>query len=699
MLALLATGTRATAVRNPPPPQILGITQSQSALSSGGTAILAVTARDPQGGALTFTWTATHGALSIPSHGAGISEVTWTAPDCIVPGSPPVKVTVTNQYGLTAEASFAFTVGDGLGVDRQPPFTEGQFQSIDNFSFWDDSTLRYAEPLLFNLSRRIEFDADVELSLSFLSTHAQGSHTLGWMYYDDLVARGYVNAKGFPSPDDDRLNDANNNGIADLHEDIYNLAPPFGSQARPYIGTTRRCSQVFDSQGGLYSQPELAMNGACNPAVSRQVPLADARPGQTNNLIPVDVIGALAVVQTPATGFSDGGLFPRIPNLLEPAAPANGNKGLGHLPFLLTDDDFDKTTFKRLGPVADQSDLAEDGLPDYDVSAYTPDGLLRTRNPDPGITPLDRTVKLGRLNARREIVFFLITYYDATHDPNGDGTVYPCLRKALDGRCTLHLKTSTSVFFSKPGWNLDQDFRGTSPVVQHNTGCPSSPSCEPHWPPSGACRVANTHEWLCGWVQPTTHDLLRTPAYGNLVLPMERSWVDVAGNGNMPHFEVAATTSNQDQWLLGFEDLNGGGDRDFANVLALLQITRLPGTVRSHVISDTPPAPGSHCAISRVRFRKNDMVPPVCRLAPTEPGLTYAIASDCNLCGGGTCQTNPSPTWVSVPFAPGQDEVVMDLPPPSGSQLCWKAQATPSWFGCPYELYDVGIGYELGFVP
>ncbi|MCP3167979.1 DUF4114 domain-containing protein [Myxococcus qinghaiensis] len=611
-----------------------------------------------------------------------------------------MKVSVTNAHGLTSEATFSFTVGGDRDVDRQPPFAEGQFESLDNVHFSGNSTLRHPEPRPNPVTaEQVVFSSDVDLSLSFLSTYALASHSLGWLYYDDLVARGYVETRGTPDSSDDLLKDANNNGITDLHEDLYNLAPPFDLWARPYIGTTRRCSRYFVSGGLPYSEPELAMNGSCASAFTREVSLPDARPGRLNDLIPVDVVGALAAAQNPAAAFSDGGLFPRIPNLLEPAAPGNRHMGLGHLAFLLTDDDSDRTTYKQLGPVQDRDEFFEDGLPDYDVSAYTPDGVLRTTNPDPGITPLDRTVKLGRIQGGREIVFFLVTYYDARHDPAGDGTVYPCLKKALDGRCTLHLKTSTSVFFSKPGWNLDQDTRITTPVVEHNQGCSFDPRCNPIRPQLYSCQVASTGQSLCGWLQPPSLERLRTPAYGNLVPPKERSWVPRASNGNMPHLEVGLATPSQDQWLLGFEDLNGGGDRDFANVVFLLKAVAIPGIARSHVINDTPPAMDSHCAISRVRFRKHDWIPSWCSPSSTGDSITYAVASDCDVCSEGVCQTNPTPTWVSVPFAPGLNEAVMDLSWLGGSQLCWKAQMTKPDFLCHLEIFNVDIGYELGLVP
>src|SRR5215217_2829467 len=703
MLALLATGTQATAVRTPQPPLILSVGQSQTLLPSRGTAQLMAMARDPQGGRLVFNWTASLGELGTPLHGEGISEVTWTAPDCIIPGSFPVKVTVTNAQGLSAEMDFSFHVGPTIHDNHQPPFAQDSFEPLQNMFLTSDGTLRYPQPVPFTLSaERIVSPTDQEVSLTFLSRNALASHSMGWLYYDDVVARGYVDTKGTPDSSDDTLVDTNGNGITDFHEDLYNLAPTGGPQARPYVGRTRRCARPFDSGGFVYSTPDLAMNSGCSAAFSRDVSLDDARPGRTDELIRTDVVGSLALSSTapPGSGFSDGGLFPRIPNLLEPAATENGDKGLGNLAFLLTDDDSDRTSFKRLGPVEDRSEVSGDGLPDYDVSAYTPSGLLRATNPDPGMTAFDRTVKLGVIQGGREIVFFLIAYYDSTHLPNVDGTVFPCLKKAVDGRCTLHLKTSTSVFFSKSRWNLDQDSRGSTPVAEHNMGCVADTQCNPSAPyNASACPLYTPGQRLCGWLDWSAHDLLRSPACGNVTLPKDYSGVPAASHGNMPHMEGGSMTTLPGTWLLGFEDLNGGGDRDFANVVFLLQSRPVTGLVRSHVISDIPPTLDSHCAISRVRIHKAEGGLLSCQTNPPGNQFSYAIATDCRACTEEACVRNPSPTWRPMSFVGGRPEAILDLSPASGTQLCWKATVNTSDPNCQPEIFYLDVGYELGFVP
>lgn len=694
-VVLLCVLSGSSASASPLPPEIVSTSQSSQQVPARGSTQLGVTASDPQGSALTFTWSSIAGALGTPVHGPDTSQVSWTAPDCLAPGSLPVRLTVTNAHGLTANAAFAFTLASDLYADRQPPFTTGQLQ-LRNVTLTSSGTLAYQRFMPALSSEKILFPEDQRLSLSFVRERAWASHSLGWLYYDDLVARGYVDTRGTPDSSDDTLVDANANGITDLHEDLYNLAPPSGAQARPYVGTGRRCARTFTSGGVTYSQPDLALNSTCASAFMAGQFLQDARPDQNGNYIPVDVLGAPST-QPPGTGFSDRGLYARIPNLLEPADAANGHMGLGKLVFLLTDDDEDRSTYKELGPVADMSSAYEDGLPDYDVSAYDATGLPRPYNPDPGLTGADRTVDLGIVQGGREMVFFLVTHFDDTHEPQFNGTVYPCLRKAPDGRCTLHLRTSTSVFFSKSQWNLDQDPRGTPVVAERNMGCASDDRCDPYAPYSYACTVAGTTQRLCGWLDPVALYLLGQPAYGSLVLPREAVSVPAPGHANMPHVSLGAPSTASGSWLLAFEDLNGGGNRSFADVVFLLRAEGGTGAVRSPVLNDSSPAAASSCNISRVRFRKEDSFHLSC--GSQSPFIRYAVATDCRLCSGDSCQVNPTPTWHPVPLGAGTGETLLDVSTSPGSQLCWKADLTAPTPACQLSISNVDVGYELTPAP
>ncbi|RKH01967.1 DUF4114 domain-containing protein [Corallococcus carmarthensis] len=670
------------------PPQLTSATQSTTAVHPGDTAWLQLQAMDPEGSPLTFSWESTTGTSGTPVSDASSSTLEWTAPQCLANGPPQVRGTVTNGYGLSTQALFDFDFTQSLDFDYQPEFAASGFDELTNMMLTNEGWLRLNTHQGQLSSERIVFPNEQHLSVTFVHESAGASHSLGYMYYDDLVARGYVDTRGTPGDSsDDTLVDANGNGVADLHEDLYNLAPVSGPQARPYIGTVRRCApRSFTSQGVGLSMPDLAVNAACTPAFVRQS-IPDARPG-THPPTAVDVVGSSPTEDSApnANGYSDLGLFARIPNLLEPAHAMNNQLGLGHLLFLLADDDDDRTTFNQLGIVPDTDDF-EDGIPDYDVSRYDAHGLLRPVNPDPGITPNDRTVDLGRLPAGKELVFFLVTQYQSVHSLD-ENQVYPCLRKALNGQCTLHLKAPIQVFFSKAKWNLDQDPVGQMPVAQRNIGCEYNEQCNVASPQSSAtaCYVANSSQRLCGWLDWEALMRLRQPDHGSLFLPMAAASVFPSGNGNMPHLMMNAPLTTNGQWLMGFEDLPGGADRDFNDVVFLLR-TVTEGRVRSRVLSQDD----ASCRIAQVSFRKSDGLDARCS---PQTSITYALATDCKLCSAGTCVPNPTPTWYPLSLPRGTASTTVDVSSTPGQQLCWKAQTAPGAdFLCQPTILSVDVGY------
>ncbi|MBN8470007.1 DUF4114 domain-containing protein [Corallococcus exiguus] len=684
LLFVIPSPSAAQATGNPKairlPPQITGATQSTEILPPGGVAALSVQAMDPQGSPLQFSWAASAGTLGLPMNTSGtLSTQTWTAPQCLEEGDVPVAATVTNGYGLATSVQFPFSVVQDLAVNHQPPFSPSAFERLENVALTPQQTLRMTAPSAPTSAERIVLAQDQHVRVTFIDKVAGATHALGYVYYDDLVARGYVNTQG-------DLVDANGNGIADLHEDLYNLAPLSGPQARQHIGTTPRCTNTFTSGGFTYRQPELALNASCASAFTR-TQLSDARPGHNLETYAVDVVGA-----TPPTSssialpwFSDQGLFPRLPNLLEPRNAANNFMGLGTLIFLNTDDDGDTATSMGLGLVPDTHSNGPDGIPDYDVSRYDLQGQVRPINPDPGITPNDRTVDLGLVQGGREMVFFLVSAFESRHNLD-NGTVYPCLRKAANGQCTLHLKTPLSVFFSKAKWNLDQDHLGQSPVAALNIGCAQDYTyqCTTSNPTRG-CYVDGTSQKLCGWMDEYSLERIALPQYGSITLPREGATVPVSGNGSMPHVLLTAPSTMPSQWMLGFEDLPGGGDRDFNDLVILIQ-----GAAGSTARSNALPAPDASCAVSRVRFTKTDTMASGCG---GQPAPTYEVATNCQVCGAGLCASNPTPTWYPLPLLPGTDTVTVDVTP--GNQVCWKVTHLGGSPACLPEVTQVQVGYEL----
>ncbi|RKH52499.1 hypothetical protein D7W81_39825 [Corallococcus aberystwythensis] len=667
-------------------PRLTTVTQTLQQLEAGNLSRLGVQAEDPQGSPLTFSWNATSGTLSRPLGNANTSRVSWTAPRCLARSGAPVSVTVTNGLGLSTTAPFDFSLVQDLKANHQPLLTADSFEQFQGVTFQE--AVLTVKPQAPESVEHIVFPEDRPLSVTLVSSNPGASHSFGYLYVDELQQRGYVNAQG-------ELVDANANGITDLHEDLYNLAPPSGAKARPYIGWGSRCNRTFISEGLTFSIPDLTLSENCSGGFAAQQDLDDARPGPNFGLR-VDVVGSAPLNTPPTTAYSDFGLFPRIPNLLEPAHDANHQMGLGRLVFLLTDDDDDQKTYLGMGAVADKGSW--DSEPDYDVSAYAARGILSASNPDPGISFRDRTVDLGIIPGGRELVFFLVVSAEAKHIPDNDN-VYPCLRKAGNGQCTLHLKTPLSVFFSKAKWNLDQDSLGLLPTVTRSAQCEYSDGCNPVRPMSGACNTRVNGGKACGWLRGDTLDRLRHIRGGDAtILTPAAVSVTYPDNGNLPHALLHAPPSTPGRWLLSFEDSNGGGVlQDFNDVVFQFQSPPVPGAVRSRVVNPeqmkSPEEEG--CAISRVRFLAHPGGAYGCHFPETFP--SYAVATDCRMCDRGVCQSNPTPTWHPVLLeANSRYEVVMDVSHTPGTQLCWKAELPAIDGTCHQSPVYMEVGYEYG---
>jgi hypothetical protein len=108
-----------------PAPIIESTYQSATTVTGGRTVTLRVIARDPNAGALSFSWNAGLGGLGVPSSGASYSEVVWTAPQCTpVGGVAAITVTVSNVRGRSVSHTFNVTV---QGSTNCPPPTTGQW--------------------------------------------------------------------------------------------------------------------------------------------------------------------------------------------------------------------------------------------------------------------------------------------------------------------------------------------------------------------------------------------------------------------------------------------------------------------------------------------------------------------------------------------------------------------------------------------
>lgn len=412
------------------------------------------------------------------------------------------------------------------------------------------------------------------------------SHTMGWFYYDELISQGYVDIKDPANPNDDVLVDANANAVPDFHEDLFNLNPN-----RPYVGVGPRCpNRMFahilpSGQAVAFREPDLLI-GDCAQASTYAASGGPRRwePDTGYPAMPGGAVVGRSVLAYPAldihadratfaktdSWFSDRGLFPHIPNLLEPRHPLNGNRGVGHLTLLNTDDDGNTCSYSssseclqprmawsasggtqvQVGPVWDRQTNGHDGIPDYKASAFDDQGrLIPGRNPAAAITEEDRRVKMGRVQGGREIVFFLITYVEQIYGPSTDACFIAT--SAVPGarlQCSLWAHGDINVFFSKTALNLDL-YQRTSSVV-------------------------TTKALSSAWLPAEAYSRLATSTYGNVVFGSTQSQTLQAYGQRTPHALVAVPASNPNAWVIGWEDINSGGNRSYDD--AVMLINKLP---------------------------------------------------------------------------------------------------------------------------
>lgn len=116
-------------------PHITSIFQSELRLFAGSRVTFRVVANDPQARALTITWAANTGTLGPAVSEASQSEVEWTPPPCMLPGTTPsITATVTNALGLSDSATFTLTGATtclaGGALPRSPRILSLQSESV-----------------------------------------------------------------------------------------------------------------------------------------------------------------------------------------------------------------------------------------------------------------------------------------------------------------------------------------------------------------------------------------------------------------------------------------------------------------------------------------------------------------------------------------------------------------------------------------
>ncbi len=404
------------------------------------------------------------------------------------------------------------------------------------------------------------------------------------------------------------------------------------------------------------------------------------------------------------SGYSDGGNYPHIPNLLEPFDAVNNPKGIGHLIFkIMNDNSATGYTFNyggvNLPPIQDTSSTV-DGIFDYDVNG---DGTI-------GNEP-DRTVDLGIIQGGREVVFYTVVYWGQT----GKNVAF-----GMTG--TSKQNTGITPFFSKTALNIDFKSVGASDTISYiDIGAPAVKStgnqCEDanpaatstgvptplgtfspcnHTPyPSNVNNDATQQTQVYGWLDQPTLNRLNTTTYGNLTMPNEVHRVVASSGGSAPHFFVGAPSNDQNRWILGFEDLLGytntscsgctQSDFDWNDVVVVIERTNGGQVISQNVASDIPANQLSNTIISRIRVRYQVTLP-----SPQCDGDSSAGVQLFYSVNGGT-------TWRPVPMSnPLSGDVIIDVLANGdvGNTLQWKAQFTSSTQACQPQLNVMNVGYE-----
>ncbi|NVJ05882.1 pilus assembly protein PilY [Myxococcus sp. AM001] len=662
----------------------------------------------------------------------------------------------TGSGGADGGASSLALCIDTTDQDKQPDFRrDAGIPSAIIVTDDDPPKLRLNTNLNVLNPEKIILPFEQDLTALIVDDRAGSgaSSTLGWFYYDELIDAGYIDDNGTPqNSDDDRMRDTDNNGVPDFHEDLYNLNPS------RYIGSEGpRCDRPFthrrfgDAGTVTLREPDL-LTGRCNSASSY---LANQGPRRWEGLADYPtqprtggVVGQRvrdfetellsnermndgfdylnlrdnAVPARVDTYFSDRGLFPHIPNLLEPRHPLNSNRGIGNLIFLSTDDDPNQCrqsetaecfaprqgwtldaqgTFTRVTGTWDKSS-APDGIPDYKASAFDSAGRLITgRNPSAPITKAeDQIVPMGRLAGGREIVFFLVTYVEQIYGPATDSCFIT--RPTTDGRevqCDLWMHGDINVFFTKTPLNMDLH-QSLNPLVVDRK---------------------NLSTWLGG----DAYARLRTdPAYGGVVFPNNQTQDVRSVNRRAAHTIVGAPRDNPLVWILGWEDQNAGGDRTYSDIVILIN-KQNNGSYRSDVVSDIAPDISLDFTITEVTFTVEDQpyyaadgggIAP-CSLSVTlpdggtgqrRPDITYEVALDCKVCqepcdtSNPTYVVNDTPNWLRVPI-PDSDggvrnetAVLQDFLEQGrvGTQLCWRAVMESPGESCQPTIHNINVSYK-----
>lgn len=213
---------------------------------------------------------------------------------------------------------------------------------------------------------------------------------------------------------------------------------------------------------------------------------------------------------------------------------------------------------------------------------------------------------------------------DRYGDVNGDGTV-----DVLDNRISLgtfaagtelvfylNVDNESRTYYTKTAWNPD-DFTGTTTTKTFYLG-------------------KNREDGDDGWLNEVARERAATSFdlnfdYNVAGAPDDTSVVVMTNGQRLPHVIVGAPDDKPNEWLLGWEDLYGGGDKDYNDLV--FQIERRTGGVAQLETSEAiiPVEAGAY--YTAVSFEVYDNIP-----CPGQTEIIYYVSIDNGNIG----------TWVEV---------------------------------------------------
>jgi type IV pilus assembly protein PilY1 len=366
--------------------------------------------------------------------------------------------------------------------------------------------------------------------------------------------------------------------------------------------------------------------------------------------------------------------YPQVPHVLEllsgVAQSKTASDHIADFIFQIADDDGDTSTWNSRGPVADGS-TASDGIPDYDVNH---DGTIGNE--------ADRAVDLGTIQANKEIVFFVVTFFGSDIQKRGLG---------MSATDTTKVTTYSQPWFTKN--ILNPDFGGyaaNSTIRTLALGCARDDST--------CYKAANAQ---LGWLDQTTINRLKTAPYHNLTLDNTIATIKTGADQSVPHFVVNAPSSDPTRWILALDDQPeyaidpnavGGGsfssDGDFNDVVFLIERSNGGSMTSTNQVKSADIPSGTAAKdymVSKLRLRFSASYPsPGCD-GVTDADIQFFWSVD-------------NVNWYpfGLPQHGTSGDIAVDVLNQGivGQQVYWKANFLSSSQFCQPRLNSASMGYE-----